>query len=184
RFFGSGVGFTYHGHSYYVTLFRLPEIILHGAERLLIIAMLLAVALYSHFFRKSSDLVSYWGAAAFIFALTSVFTPFAQKHYLVLLLPPFIYIVHVWYDVGLRDRWFSGLAISSFVLLFFTNEEFCGELLGGVFTAAGCMAWGALLVAAAIFRAGRCLDEREQGMTGGLRPSPDARVRVAGLPRS
>lgn len=158
RFFGNSVGFTYQGRPHYLTLFRLSESMLRIAELLLPLLMLLIIAWYAYVFRKSSDLVSYWGGSALVFALASIFTPFAQKHYLVLLLPAFIYIAHIWYGLKLRDKWFRGLALGSFVLLFFTNEAFCGGLLGGIFVGTGCLAWGVLLASAAIVRAGTRLE--------------------------
>jgi alpha-1,2-mannosyltransferase len=160
RFFGDGIAFTYGGVPRYLTLFRIPDTALRMAENALVLAMFLMMAVYWYKFRGSRELVSNWGGVALTFSLLPVFTPFAQKHYLVLLLPTFIYIVHVWYRLQLEDKWFRGLVIGSFVLLFFTNEEFCGELLGGILAGAGCIAWGGLLASAAVFRAGTRLSLR------------------------
>ncbi len=159
RFFGNGIAYTYKGEPRFLTLFHVPEDALRIAEQALVLAMLLTIAAYWYRFRNSGELVSNWGGVALTFSLLAVFTPFAQKHYLVFLLPAFVYIVHVWRGLQLRDRWFRGVVIASFILLVFTNEEFCGELLGGIFTGAGCMAWGTLLASGAIFRAGDCLSE-------------------------
>ncbi len=162
RFFGNEAAYTYNGEPRYLTIVQIPETALRMAEQALILVMLLTIAAYWYRFRNNSELVSNWGGVALTFSLLSVFTPFAQKHYLVFLLPAFVYIVHVWHRLQLKDRWFRGLVIASFVLLFFTNEEFCGELLGGIFTGAGCMAWGTLLASSAIFRAGDRLIRQRQ----------------------
>jgi hypothetical protein len=120
--------------------------------------MLGAICAYWYRFDDSPELISKWGGAAFALTLIPAFSPLAQKHYFVMLLPGFIYIAYVWYRLKVNDSWFRATAAASFVLLFFTNEEFCGEWLGAIFTGLGCIAWGTLLAAAAIVRIGQCLD--------------------------
>jgi hypothetical protein len=120
--------------------------------------MLAVMVLYWYVFRNSGELVSHWGGVALTLALISVFTPFAQKHYLVFVLPAFLFLVHVWYRIELRDRWFRGLVIVSAILLVLTNEDICGEYLGAVFTGIGALPAGVILACAAIFRAGSCLN--------------------------
>ena len=163
RFFGDAVGFTYRGNPHYLTIYRVPPVILLVAAQLLAVVMLLSlIAIYAYKFRNAQNLVSEWGGVALTFSLVPVFAPFAQEHYLVFLLPSFLYIVHIWYAVELHDRWFHELVIASVALLFFTNEAFCGNYLGAVFKGMGCMAWGSLLAGAAIFRAGFCLNAKER----------------------
>ena len=76
-----------------------------------------------------------------------------QKHYLVLLLPSYIYVVHLWYSIRLKDKVFRGLVAASMALLTFTSAAFCGEFLSRAFAAGGCYALGVLLLSASIFRA-------------------------------
>jgi hypothetical protein len=152
RFFSDGPAFEYSGRQYYLTLFRLSDTSLRLAEQAALLAMFAAIVLYWRRFRHSDELVSNWGGIALSFCLIPVFSPFAQKHYFVLLLPAFIYIAYVWLFLHLDDRLFRWIAAGSFALLFLTNEEFCGEWLGAIFTGSGCIVWGSLLAAAAIVR--------------------------------
>jgi hypothetical protein len=69
----------------------------------------------------------------------------------VLLLPAYIYVVHIWYSIQLKDKVFRALVVASMALLNFT--VFFGEFLSRAFAAGGCYALGALLLSAAIFRA-------------------------------
>jgi hypothetical protein len=161
RFFGDAVGYIYRGRPYYLTVYQLPNSTLHLIETVLPFLMLAVMVLYWYMFRNGSELVSHWGGVALTMALTSVFTPFAQKHYFVFVVPAFLFLVHVWYRIELHDRWFHELVIASSVLLIFTNEDICGEYLGAVFTGTGALAAGVVLACAAIFRAASCLNSRE-----------------------
>lgn len=161
RFFGDAAGFVFRGRPHYVTMYRLPESTLHVLEGLLTVVMLGVIALYWYRFRNAGELVSHWGGVALILGLISVFTPFAQKHYLVLLVPAFLFLVHVWYHVELHEKWFYELVIASSVLLMFTNEAICGEYLGAVFSGMGAPAWGAILACAAVFRAASSLKSQK-----------------------
>lgn len=161
RFFGEAAGFIFRGRPHYLTIYQLPDSTLHLVEGLLPILMLGVIALYWYRFRNTAELVSHWGGVTLTLALISVFTPFAQKHYLVLLLPAFLFLVHVWYHLELHDKWFHELVIASSVLLIFTNEAICGEYLGAVFTGMGAMAGGVVLACAAIFRAASCIKSKK-----------------------
>ena len=161
RFFGDAVGFVYRGRPHYLTVYQLPNLTLRAIETTLPLLMLAVMVLYWYRFRNAGELVSHWGGVALTMALISVFTPFAQKHYLVFVVPAFLFLVHVWYRIELRDRWFHELVIASAVLLIFTNEAICGEYLGGLFTGIGAMAAGVIFACAAIFRAASCLTSRE-----------------------
>jgi hypothetical protein len=161
RFFGDAAGFIFGGQPHYVTIHRLSDPTLQAIEFLLTVVMAGLIAVYWYKFRSAGDLISHWGGVALTLGLLSVFTPFAQKHYLVLLLPAFLFLVHVWYRLELRDTLFQSLVIASCVLLIFTNEALCGEYLGAVFAGVGSIAFGALLACAAIFRAAACIDSQK-----------------------
>ena len=111
------------------------------------------MVLYAVLYRKRGALVSHWGGIALTFSLVPLFATVMQKHYLVLLLPSYIYVVHLWYSIQLKDKVFRGLVVASMVLLTFTSVAFCGEFLSRAFAAGGCYALGVLLLSAAIFRA-------------------------------
>ena len=96
RFFGEAAGFIFRGRPHYLTIYQLPDSTLHLVEGLLPVLMLGVIALYWYRFRNTAELVSHWGGVALTLALISVFTPFAQKHYFVLLVPAFLFLVHVW----------------------------------------------------------------------------------------
>ena len=78
-----------------------------------------------------------------------------------LLVPAFLFLVHVWYRIELHDKWFHELVVASSALLIFTNEAICGEYLGAVFTGMGSIAGGVVLACAAIFRAASCLNAQK-----------------------
>jgi Glycosyltransferase family 87 len=158
RFFGDAAAFVYEGRPHYLTVHAFPHSTLHVVETALPLLMLAVMVVYWYMFRNARELVSHWGGVALTLALISVFTPFAQKHYLVFVLPAFLFLVHVWYRIELRDRWFHNLVIASAGLLIFTNEEICGPYLGAVFTGTGALAAGVILAGAAIFRAASCLN--------------------------
>jgi len=161
RFFGDAVAFIYQGRPHYLTVYALPDSTLHLIEIVMPLLMLAVMVFYWYRFRNASELVSHWGGVALTMALISVFTPFAQKHYFVFVVPAFLFLVHVWYRIELHDRRFHELVIASAVLLIFTNEDICGEYLGAVFTGIGALAAGVVLACAAIFRAASCLNSQE-----------------------
>ncbi len=153
RFFSQVPAFKYNGQEYYFMIFQAQASSIRIAQRLLSLAVLGAIVLYRWRFRNSMEIVSRWGGVALTFALIPIFAPTAQQHYFVFLLPPYVYIVYVWHSLRLADRWFRGLVIASFALASLTTDGICGQLLGDIFNALGCIAWGTLLLAAAIFRA-------------------------------
>jgi hypothetical protein len=157
RFFSYVPAFKYNGQEYYFTIFQAQASSIRIAERFTSLAILGAIVFYRARFRKSAEIVSRWGGVALTFALIPIFTPTAQQHYFVFLLPSYVYVVYVWHRLRLADRWFRGLVIASFVVASLTTDGVCGQLLGDIFNAAGCIAWGTLLLAAAIFRAASCL---------------------------
>jgi hypothetical protein len=153
RFFTDTVSFEYGGRPYYLTLVTLPADMIHVISRLIVAAVAGVVVLYAVKYRNRSTLISHWGGIALTFSLMPLFATVMQKHYLVLLLPAYIYVVHLWYSVHLKDKVFRGLVVASMAILTFTSAAFCGEFLSRAFAAGGCYALGVLLLSAAIFRA-------------------------------
>ncbi len=153
RFFSDTVAFEFNGRPYHLTLFALPAATLRLIEYLIVAAVAGVVVLYSVLYRKRGALISHWGGIALTFSLVPLFATVMQKHYLVLLLPSYIYVVHLWYSIRLKDKVFRGLVVASMALLTFTSAAFCGEFLSRAFAAGGCYALGVLLLSAAIFRA-------------------------------
>jgi len=151
RFFSDTVAFEYDGKPYYLTLFTVPAETLHLAGRLIVILVAGTLAGYALKYRKHGALISQWGGMALAFSLMPLFATVMQKHYLVLLLPAYIYVVHLWYTIQLKDKVFRALVVASMALLNFT--VFFGEFLSRAFAAGGCYALGVLLLSAAIFRA-------------------------------
>ncbi|HEY6281041.1 MAG TPA: glycosyltransferase family 87 protein [Burkholderiales bacterium] len=151
RFFSDTVSFEYDGKSYYLTLLTVPAETLHLAGHLIVVLVAGTLAVYALKFRKQGELVSQWGGMALAFSLMPLFVTVMQKHHLVLLLPAYIYVMHLWYSIQLKDKVFRALVVASMVLLNFT--VFCGEFLSRAFDAGGCYALGVLLLVAAIFRA-------------------------------
>lgn len=158
RFFTDTVAFEYNGHQYYLTIFQASSQTLYIAWCLILLAAASAIVFYKLRYRKRAELVSQWGGVALTFSLLPLFPPTTQKHYFVMLLPSYIYIVYVWYCLRLKDKWFRGLVVGSFILTSLTVEGISGKLLGDVFTSIGCLIWGTLLLSAAIFRAAETLD--------------------------
>jgi hypothetical protein len=108
-------------------------------------------------YRSRESLITHWGGIALTFSLVPLFSTVMQKHYLVVLLPSYIYVMHLWYSVHLNDRIFRVLVATSMVVLTFISAAFCGEFLSRAFAASGCYPFGVLLLSAAIFRAAGCL---------------------------
>ncbi len=171
RFFSYVPAFKYNGQEYYFTIFQAQASSIRIAERLISLAILGAIVVYRALFRKSADIVSRWGGVALTFAFIPIFTPTAQQHYFVFLLPSYVYVIYVWHRLRLADKWFRGLVIASFVVASLTTDGICGQLLGDIVKAAGCIPGGTRLLAAAIFRAASCLRRNVVGLTPGLKAS-------------
>jgi hypothetical protein len=157
RFFTDTVSFEYGGRPYYLTLATLPAGVIHVIGRLIVAAVAGVVVLYAVLYRNRGALISDWGGIALTFTLVPLFSTVMQKHYLVMLLPAYLYVVHLWYSMQLKDKTFRGLVVASMAVLTFIGAAFCGEFLSRVFAAVGCYALGVLLLSAAIFRAAACL---------------------------
>jgi hypothetical protein len=153
RLFGDVTAFEHDGRFYSVTLFRLPDPVLLVTARLMPVVVGLVIAVYAWLHRRSSDLVGLWGSLALSFCLAPAFSLLAHKHYWVMLLPAHLYVVHLWYCLRLRDRWFRGLVAASFIVAILSTTLF--DFLGALMSNLGGLTWGSLLLAAAIFRAAR-----------------------------
>jgi Glycosyltransferase family 87 len=151
RFFGDVVAFEHDGRPYSVTLFELPDAALQLAGKLVPVATALVIAAYAWLYRRRDELTSLWGGAALSFCLAPVFSTLSHKHYFVMLLPAHLYVVHLWYGLNLKDLWFRSLVVMSFVVAILSTTLF--DFLGALMSNLGGLIWGAILLAAAIFRA-------------------------------
>jgi hypothetical protein len=157
RFFTSEVAVESGGRSYYLTIVEAPIEWVSLADWLIRFGFLAVLLTYLVRFRRSSAPVLH-GGMALTLALTPLFFPTAQKNYFVFLLPAHIYVLWLWHRLNLRDRWFLGLTVASFVLGSLTGPELWGQFLGDLFAASGCILWANFLLVAAIFRAAHCLN--------------------------
>jgi hypothetical protein len=157
RFFQNTNAFEYHGRSYQFTIAELPPRVIAMLGWLLMAAIALAIVWYAVRYRNASTLVSQWGGYALVFSLIPSFSTWTEVHHLVLLVPSYLYVVHLWYGRQVTDRWFKALVIFSFIFLTLTTKTFCGVFLSQVMTSLGFINCGMLLLSAAIFRAASCL---------------------------
>jgi len=153
RFFLNTTAFAYEGKSYRMTIVELPASIVRLIGQLVMLCIALAIGLYALRFQNASELVSRWGGFALVFSLIPNFSTVAEIPHLVLLVPAYIYVVHVWYLQLTTDRLFRVLVVLSFILTTLTTKSFCGEFVSRVLTSLGSISWGMLLLSAAIFRA-------------------------------
>lgn len=156
RFFSPAVAFRRHGHPYSLMIFQLPMPWIHVVDWAVRLALAAAIAAYWLRFRNCSK-DAFNGGYAIICVLLPLLFPTAQKNYFVFLLPGYIYAVYVWHFLGLQDRWFRGFSTASFMLASMTTPGLWGKFLGDVFDASGCILFGAILLAAAVFRGADCL---------------------------
>src|SRR5205085_6942119 len=117
---------------------------------------------YAVHFRHAPELVARWGGFAFVFSLIPNFSPVAEIPHLVILLPAYLYVVHLWYVVRLKDRIFRSLVVLSFVCATLTTNTIVGMFLSRLLTSWGCISLGMILLSAAIFRAATCV--RREGL--------------------
>jgi hypothetical protein len=163
RFFLKVPAFVYKNRLYSVTIFELPAPIVRLLGQLAMLCIAIAIGFYAIRFRNAPELVAQWGGFAFVFSLIPNFTPVAEIPHLVILVPAYIYVVHVWYSRTTRDRLFRGLVVLSFVFATLTTKGFFGQYVGGMLGALGVVSWGMLLLSAAIFRAGTCIQRDSNG---------------------
>jgi hypothetical protein len=153
RFFLKVDAFQYKGRLYRVTLVELPLRMVGLIGHLLMLCIGLAIGLYAVRFRDAPELVSQWGGFAFIFSLIPNFSTVAEIPHLVLLVPAYIYVVHLWHARKMTGRVFRGLVALSFIFTTLTTKTFCGEFLSRLLASLGCISWGMLLLSVAIFHA-------------------------------
>lgn len=165
RFFLQVDAFQSKGRLYRVTLVELSPASVRIIGQLLMLSICLAIGLYALRFRHGPELVSQWGGFAFVFSLIPNFSPVAEIPHLVLLIPAYVYVVHLWYVQGVTDRTFRGLIVLSFILTTLTTKTFCGEFLSRLLASLGCISWGMLLLSAAIVRAAMLLERKVDGET-------------------
>lgn len=151
RFFGGVVSFEHDGRFYDLTIVRLSDDVLRTAGKLMPVVVGSVIAIYAWLHRRREELVSLWGAVALAFCLAPAFSLLAHKHYFVMLLPAHLYVIWLWYGLGLRDGWFRGLVVASFAVAIMSTTLF--DFVGALLSNLGGLIWGASLLAAAIFRA-------------------------------
>jgi len=157
RFFLNADAFIYQGQPYRVTLVSLPRKLVRLISYLTMLAVALIIVCYAVRFRNAPALVSQWGGFALVFSLIPNFSPVAEIPHLVLLLPAYVYVVHVWYFWLTSDRIFHGLVVLSFIFASLTTRSVCGLFVSDVLTAYGAITLGMILLSAAIWRAGECI---------------------------
>ena len=172
RFFSTAGAFDYKGKLYRVTIIELPKKIVRVLVILSMLAIATAIIVYARRFRDAPELISLWGGIAFVFSLMPLFSTVTEIPHLVVLLPPYIYVVHVWYCQITADRTFRALVTLSFVLSSLTTKVFFGVFLSRLLTAWGCFSIGLLMLAAAIFRAAICIDTAERRRLSAQREGP------------
>lgn len=155
RFFGDVVSFEHDGRYYNLTIVKLPDEALRLAGKLMPVLTAGVIAAYAWMHRRREPLVSLWGAVALSFCLAPAFSLLSHKHYFVMLLPAHLYVVYLWQGLQLRDTWFRGLVVASFVIAIVSTTLF--DFLGALMSNLGGLIWGAGLLAAAIFRAAAML---------------------------
>lgn len=166
RFFLNADAFIYQGQPYRVTLVGLPRKLVRFISYLTMLTVGLIIVCYAVRFRKAPELISEWGGFALVFSLIPNFSPVAEIPHLVLLLPAYIYVVHIWYFRLTSDRIFRGLVVLSFIFASLTTKSVCGLFVSDVLTACGAITLGMISLSAAIWRAGGCI-QREARLKSG-----------------
>lgn len=154
RFFTPVHAFEFRGNSVSLMIFELSPTTIRVLAKIIQAAVLGAIFFYAVKFRALPEIVSRWGGAALTFALIPLFAPTTQKHYFVMLLPAYVFVIYWWSFRHMTDKIFRGLVVASFVCLSLTVDGLVGKTLDDFFTAAGFLAWGTMLLVGAIFRVG------------------------------
>ncbi len=179
RFFLKVNAFEYKKSFYRVTIIELPGAIVRLIGLLIMLCIALTIGLYAVRFKNAPELVSQWGGFALTFSLIPNFSPVTEIPHLVLLLPAYIYVVHLWHVERLTDRTFRTLVVLSFVFTTLTTQTFCGSFMGRLLASLGFISLGTLLLSIAIFRAAVCLQKNSSpgGLTGARHlPLPHASI--------
>ena len=163
RFFLPTDAFFHKGKPYRVTIVELPRKIVGLLAWLVMLCVGLTILLYGVRFRNAAELVSHWGGVALVFSLIPIFSTVTLIPHLILLIPAYLYVVHVWYFRLTADRLFRVLVLLSFVLTSLTTKAFCGLFLSRLLAASGVIPLGILFLSAAIFRAAVCIQRETSG---------------------
>lgn len=174
RFFQRTTPFEYQGRFYQFTIIELPPRVVVLLGWLLMSAIAATIIWYVVRYRNASTLVSQWGGFALVFSLIPNFSTWTEVHHLVVLIPSYLYVVHLWYSRQVTDRWFKVLVVLSVIFLTLTTKNLCGVFLSSVVTSLGFINYGTLFLSAAIFRAASCLGTLEQEKN--LSPAPSAGI--------
>ena len=158
RFFLDVDAFSYRDRPYRATIVSLPNGIVRLIGYLMMLGISLLIVWYAVRFRNAPRLVSEWGGFAFVFTLIPNFSPVTEIPHLVLLIPAYLYVVHVWHSRLTSDRIFRGLVLLSFVFSSLTTKSLCGLFISQVLTAWGFISLGMLFLSAAVWRSAVCLD--------------------------
>lgn len=159
RFFLKVPAFAYRGRLYTVTIVELPVVIVWLMGQFVMLCIVAAIGFYALRFRGAPDLVSRWGGFAFVFSLIPNFSTVAEIPHLVLLVPAYIYVCHVWYSQVVTDKLFRILILLSFAFTSLTTRGLWGQFVGAILTSVGFVSLGMLFLSAAIFRAASCIEE-------------------------
>ena len=153
RFFSDGNLNANKDNAYRVRIVSLPHSVVLSMELAVMAAIGVLIAWYALRYRDAPRLVSFWGTAALTFSLAPNFSPLTEIHHLVLLIPSYVYVIHLWSSGLVNDRVFRVCTVLSFILLTLTSNTFCGRLVSDVLASLGAVEWGMLLLSAAIVRA-------------------------------
>lgn len=167
RFFLGIPAFEYRGRLYSFTIVELPPRYVFIMTAMLMLGIVWAIGFYASKFKDEPTLVSRWGGYAFVFSLIPLFSTWTEIHHLVFLVPPYLYVVHLWHSHLVTDRLFKILIMLSFLFTSLTTKAFLGTFISRSLTALGFITAGLLFLSLAIFRAAVCLSK------SGPRPQPD-----------
>ena len=157
RLFTDVKAFDYRGEPVFLTVYQLPAQTIRILAHLIQGIIAATIVVYAVKYRRAPEIISKWGGAALTFAAIPLFAPTSQKHYFVVLLPAYLYVVYVWRSLELKDKWFRRLIVASFAVASMTVDGIVGDTLDNLFTVTGFIALGTVFLIAAIFRAAHCL---------------------------
>jgi hypothetical protein len=163
RFFLKADAFVDKGTSYRVTIVELPQPIVRLLGWFVMLGVALTIVFYAVRFQDAPELVSQWGGFAFVFSLIPIFSTVTLIPHLILLIPAYIYVVHVWYCRLTTDRVFRALVLLSFIFTSLTTKSFFGVFVSRMLAALGFIPLGILFLSAAIFRAASCIQRNANG---------------------
>ncbi len=159
RFFLTVPAFAYKGRLYSVTVVELPVTVVRLIGQFAMLCIIAAIGWYALRFRDAPDLVSQWGGFAFVFSLIPNFSTVAEIPHLVLLVPAYMYVCHLWYSEIVTDRLFRILILLSFAFTSLTTRGVWGQFIASIFTSLGFVSMGILLLSVAIHRAASCIEK-------------------------